>query len=37
VAAEIEKKHKVKAKVITLDFTNPDEVFDAISTGIQVR
>jgi hypothetical protein len=37
VAAEIEKNHKVKTKVITLDFTEPDAVFEAIAKGIQVN
>lgn len=35
VAAEIEAKHKVKTKVIPLDFTKAEEVFDTIATGIQ--
>ncbi len=37
VAAEIEKNHKVKTKVITLDFTEQDAVFEAIAKGIQVN
>jgi short-subunit dehydrogenase len=37
VASEIESKYKVKTKIITLDFTKAEEVFDTMSAGIQVR